>query len=320
MIIPVYNTEKYLRQCLDSCLEQNIGKDEYEIICVDDGSPDGSGKILDEYRDQYPNVKVIHKENGGVSSARNVGLEIACGDYIWFIDSDDFIEKNSIAVIRDELKIGHHRFYAIGAYSYKSPETGLPDTKKECKNVVSEHASWLWAHIFRRDIIMDYSIRFHEDVCFAEDMIFEFELFYHTPDLKVIRIDQNVYYYRENPQGLSHKPSTKLVDSTIRLVSIMSAYRAEGGASRQEAEYFTTIYYYRAISAIFRCSREKRKQYRKQLRKIDKFHPLSETIQRISKEHPDVWKWNYRWAPTRFGYEKLSVLLKMKRLQQIVKK
>lgn len=93
-IVPVYNTEKYLAECLDSLLEQDIPYEEYEIICVNDGSTDGSLDILRRYAEAHSNVIVVDKENGGVASARNAGLDAACGDYIWFFDSDDIIHPN----------------------------------------------------------------------------------------------------------------------------------------------------------------------------------------------------------------------------------
>lgn len=100
IIIPVYNVERYLRQCLDSCLEQDIPRSEYEIIIVNDGSPDNSQSIIDEYAAKYDNIKVIIKENGGLSSARNAGLKVAKGDYIWFVDSDDSISANCLGFIK----------------------------------------------------------------------------------------------------------------------------------------------------------------------------------------------------------------------------
>ena len=88
VVIPIYNVEAYLRQCIDSVLEQKL--DDYELILVDDGSPDNSPQICDEYAEKYPQVKVIHQENGGLSAARNSGLRAAEGKYIVFIDSDDW--------------------------------------------------------------------------------------------------------------------------------------------------------------------------------------------------------------------------------------
>lgn len=93
IIIPVYNVEKYLRYCLESCLKQDVPKSEYEVIIVNDGSPDNSQVIMEEFASKYENVRIIKKKNGGLSSARNAGLKMATGKYIWFVDSDDWIAE-----------------------------------------------------------------------------------------------------------------------------------------------------------------------------------------------------------------------------------
>ena len=92
VIIPIYKVEKYLRQCINSVLNQTYKN--FEIILVDDGSPDGCPQVCDEYKKQHKNIKVIHKENGGLSDARNVGLKEAFGEYIIFLDSDDYWNDN----------------------------------------------------------------------------------------------------------------------------------------------------------------------------------------------------------------------------------
>jgi len=97
IIVPVYNVEHYLKECVDSLIDQDY--ENKEIILVDDGSPDGCPAICDAYSEQYDFIKTIHKENGGLSDARNTGLTHATGDYILFVDSDDFIEKNSLSKI-----------------------------------------------------------------------------------------------------------------------------------------------------------------------------------------------------------------------------
>ena len=84
IIIPVYNVEKYLGECLNSLLSQNIDKSLYEIICINDGSTDGSPYILDKFKQKYPNIIVVHQNNMGVSAARNTGIELANGNYFWF--------------------------------------------------------------------------------------------------------------------------------------------------------------------------------------------------------------------------------------------
>lgn len=95
IVLPVYNVEKYLVRCLDTILDQTFKLD-YEVICVDDGSTDNSGKILDKYAKKNPKIKVIHQENLGLSEARNTGLKHVKGKYTMFIDSDDFIAKNAL--------------------------------------------------------------------------------------------------------------------------------------------------------------------------------------------------------------------------------
>ena len=103
-VIPVYNVEKYLNECIDSILNQMT--DECEIILVDDGSTDSSGKICDQYVKANENISVIHKVNGGVSGARNLGLDVAKGEYVAFIDSDDRIADNSIKGILERIDSG----------------------------------------------------------------------------------------------------------------------------------------------------------------------------------------------------------------------
>ena len=102
VIIPVYNVEKYLRKCVDSVLAQDIA--DMEVILIDDGSPDNSGAICDEYAEKDTRVKVIHKENEGLSSARNAGLDIARGKYITFVDSDDYLLQNTFIPNLDYIK------------------------------------------------------------------------------------------------------------------------------------------------------------------------------------------------------------------------
>ena len=94
IIIPVYNVEIYLTRCLDSCLQQDLSYDEYEIIAINDGSTDNSLSILQDYADRYPNLKIVNQDNRKQGAARNRGIEIATGDYIWFVDSDDWLEPN----------------------------------------------------------------------------------------------------------------------------------------------------------------------------------------------------------------------------------
>lgn len=101
IIIPVYNVEKYVGKCLESCLNQDIPKDEYEIIVVNDGTKDNSVQVIEKYITPENNIRLIHRKNGGLSAARNTGLMEAKGEYVWFVDSDDTITPGSIKAIME---------------------------------------------------------------------------------------------------------------------------------------------------------------------------------------------------------------------------
>ena len=102
VIIPVYNVERYLRRCLDSCVKQTL--DEVEILVIDDGSPDQSWSIIEEYEQRYPMIKGYRKPNGGLSDTRNFGLNLAVGEYVFFLDSDDFILEDTLLSLYQKAK------------------------------------------------------------------------------------------------------------------------------------------------------------------------------------------------------------------------
>ncbi len=114
IIVPVYNVEKYLNKCLDSILAQTF--EDYELLLIDDGSSDKSGNICDEYEKKDKRVKVFHKENGGLSSARNAGIDAACGEYIGFIDSDDYIDNDMFEILYNSLIENHADISVCGVY------------------------------------------------------------------------------------------------------------------------------------------------------------------------------------------------------------
>ncbi|MBQ7026222.1 MAG: glycosyltransferase, partial [Peptococcaceae bacterium] len=106
IVIPVYNLENYIGRCLDSLMKQNIDPASYEVICINDGSKDGTYEILEDYKSRYPNIKVFHTENRGVVLARSAGLEKATGRYVWFVDGDDWIEANCLKYLCDIVMEG----------------------------------------------------------------------------------------------------------------------------------------------------------------------------------------------------------------------
>lgn len=138
IIIPIYNVEQYLRKCVESLLAQDIPSSEYEIILVDDGGQDKCPQICDDYAAAHKNIQVVHKENGGLSAARNSGIEVAQGEYLMFVDSDDYIEPNVLGglmaqVEQDDLDVLRYRL------QYVRIEEASPKPSPEGKGVASQY-------------------------------------------------------------------------------------------------------------------------------------------------------------------------------------
>lgn len=171
VIVPVYNVEKYLSKCINSILDQTHKN--LEIILIDDGSTDNSGKLCDEYYNKDKRIKVIHQKNGGLSVARNSGLEIATGEYIMFIDSDDYYEKKSCELLYNEIK-RKDADYVIGNYihvNYNGEKWDKPlfDQEiygrfklsiKDYKKSFFVMNSVVWNKIFKREFIEKNNLRF----------------------------------------------------------------------------------------------------------------------------------------------------------------
>ncbi len=183
VIVPVYRVEKFLRQCLDSALNQTYR--DLEIIVVDDGSPDQSPQICDEYAERDPRVVVIHQQNGGLSAARNSGLKIAKGEFVGFVDSDDWIAPDMYETMLNELQASDADM-AVCGYDY-CHENGLVDEKKKFRIQETEILSQkefmrktsdippsirhtVFNKLFRRDLLD--GIRFYEDLRYNEDVQF----------------------------------------------------------------------------------------------------------------------------------------------------
>ena len=132
VVIPVYNTEKYLKECIDSVINQSYNN--LEIILVDDGSTDNSLEICNKYADMDKRIKVIHKNNGGLSDARNVGIENANGKYITFVDSDDFIENDMYELLYNDVCENNAEIAGCDYYLFNSLSTSKSDniTEKKC--------------------------------------------------------------------------------------------------------------------------------------------------------------------------------------------
>lgn len=200
IIIPVFNAERYISRCVDSIIGQSFA--DWELLLVDDGSTDNTPLICDEYVARNTKIRVIHKKNGGVSSARNVGISNAKGDWIWFIDADDYILEGAKFVIESALTKDCQavalsfiqEVNSCEAYPYLATcelDEGIY-TGKLLINIKSTSPT-VWSFLFRRDIILRYKLQMSSELKFGEDKIFILEYLSHVENVLVL--ETPVYQY-----------------------------------------------------------------------------------------------------------------------------
>lgn len=207
VIIPVYNTQKYLARCLDSILNQT--QSELEILLIDDGSTDDSGKLCDAYAKKDNRFQAIHKENGGVSSARNAGIERMTGDYCCFVDSDDYVCENYIFVLWDNLSSLGCDISVCGLAKACADENsnrvtvmGRREAQLSLFNETGGIKGYIGGKLFRTDIIKKKNIRFDENLSLAEDLLFLFDYLSDCKNEKAVCVsDDKLYYYESNSTG-----------------------------------------------------------------------------------------------------------------------
>ena len=218
IIIPVYNTEFYLNKCLDSVIKQDI--EDFEIICVNDGSTDNSIKILKKYSRIDQRIKIISQKNQGVSVARNKALDVAKGEYVMFVDSDDWLEENSLLSIYNAIKKTNSDVmeFRNDCYFGNLRRTGNYTELNKCqtdKDLFSVVPSLylIWNKIYKRDFINSNNIKFPENITNAEDGVFNLECLYANPRFSV---DYTLgYHYRQLRDGSVTK-NIKSIDDEIR--------------------------------------------------------------------------------------------------------
>lgn len=216
IIIPVYNAAQYLTQCLESISNQ-VDTD-FELILVDDGSTDGCGKILDDYVNDSVNanvcIKVHHQPNAGVSAARNKGIELATGEYITFVDADDWLAPDYIQAMKTLVKKAD--FIAVGMYDWMSEREcvkvqnatadlyNLNDDSQLLTLIRCKRLTGPWCKLYDASIIRKYNLQFNTEICFGEDKEFVTNYISHCNSAYVS--DYCGYYYRVDVAGsLSRK-------------------------------------------------------------------------------------------------------------------
>ncbi len=225
VIIPIYNVEKYLSMCLTSCINQTLY--DVEFICINDGSTDGSREILQQFADIDERIIIIDQENQGISAARNAGLDIASGEFIMFLDADDFIEETACERVWCETLEAPTDIVNFGSYLF--PDNPYPTewhfsvlntpTKRFWEfsaDVLFEEKTarpFLWHQAFKKSILDEYNIRFNVGVTLGEDLIFLFKFYPHAEYFAFIQ--DKLYNYRWYRVGSTMHTVLQDMDSKI---------------------------------------------------------------------------------------------------------
>ncbi len=227
IIVPIYNIEKYIRQCIESVIKQSW-KD-FELILVDDGSPDGCGKIIDEYAESDKRVKVIHKENGGLVHARMTGASAARGKYILNVDGDDYIEDGCLEVLASYAKEYEADVYCFGYFQRSETEAvellpcfeeGLYDTEEKKKKILSRliydperpfytfgMCPSVWTRMTKRELYVKHQMAVDRRIVLGEDLALTVPLMFEAKSIYII--NKPFYDYRYIEGSMSHRFNPK---------------------------------------------------------------------------------------------------------------
>lgn len=229
IIIPVYNSEKYLDKCIDGILTQSFS--DFELLLVDDGSTDRSGNLCDEYAAKDKRIRVIHKENGGPSAARNTGSLASSGEYITFVDSDDYIDDDYLEILYNSLISNAADISTILITEIEEDEVPVKHTGDYDTIVLNGHEAILnllyqkdldtytYGMLFKRQIILDNPFpvgRYHED---------DFTTFKYFEDAEKIVVNKCIkYYYVQHASSIMHSGSSKIIRDEIDAANYLVEY------------------------------------------------------------------------------------------------
>lgn len=262
VILPIYNVATYLERCIQSVLSQDFS--DYEMILVDDGSTDSSGQICDEYASKYDHIRVIHKENGGLSSARNAGMDIACGEYIWWIDSDDWADKQSLPVLYnavkeeepDIVKFNHIRVSDTETVVLSSAVPGnymhrgeIDVLLKQAFKETSKFVLSAWSHVYKREFLQQKGLRFvSERQIGSEDYCFSLQAM--LVAAKIVILKDALYFYELRIGSLSQRYKENAPQKYTDLYLHIRLFYEQNGALPAYERVMNRFYVWHLIHGI----------------------------------------------------------------------
>ncbi|MBQ8261041.1 MAG: CDP-glycerol glycerophosphotransferase family protein [Lachnospiraceae bacterium] len=257
IIVPVYNVEKYIERCLESIISQTWHN--FEVLCVDDGSTDESGSICEEYARKDSRIKVFLKENGGAASARNVGLKYATGEYIGFVDPDDWIEPEMYESIITKMEENDADMGVCGFYkNWDSKEIEMDNSPVIGEDVFDKErvfyyafkrfsyksfGGYLWNKVFRREVVKGtHPLLFNETLKVGEDVLFFAEA---TLQIKnAICVNRALYHYYQRSSSLCHAGSIEERSGSLVTYRTLISLFQEQGIDESIVQYVKRFYVY----------------------------------------------------------------------------
>lgn len=306
IIIPVYNADKYLEECLDSIIRNDYV--EMEVIIVNDGSRDDSLAICNKYKDLDSRIQIIDKNNTGVSDSRNVGIRESQGQYIMFLDADDFLESDSFNVIIEDINSGRFDFVAYSYYTFKKHgvrKEEFFDIDKECSDleVVREYMlassalNTCWGKLFLAKVIKENQIEFRTDLKIGEDFVFVAEYFMKITNAIIKNVP--IINYRQHGESAMRKYDFR---TRIWYTDYLFRFNKECLETIQDEKIINKmyVYYLRVITNIMLEFAKSEKDLVKLYKKAFEFESINEIIDTI----------DIRWTSS---YKKLECALLKKR-------
>lgn len=278
IVIPVYNNGRYINQCLSSILQQDINFNDIEIVCINDGSTDNSLEEINRVEMDYDfEINIVNKENTGVSESRNVGIKSATGKFIWFIDSDDYIEKKSLKKIIDILENKNADIYIMGYNLVDDNGKKIKSIKEYNDNnrydeiLKNGRFNCVWQLIISKDFIIENDFKFNKQYIIAEDMLFNLDMISTKP--KIYYIDTIVYNYRNNINGIMNSINIvkleKKIENTIDAYYLYFDYIKKWDIDNEYNRTLVSIKFFNMLSSEVKniIKLQKSKEYK--IKKID---------------------------------------------------
>lgn len=255
IVIPVYNVEPYLRECLDSVLNQSYA--DWEVVCVNDGSTDGSTAILEEYALKDVRFNIITQPNGGLSAARNTGIKEAKGDYILFLDSDDWLEHDALQVLSEHLKgedmlcfSGKRFFEETNSFNPADelPENGYDSGMAYYNENALLHRDFAFVCVvlraYKRAFLVENNLRFKEGI-FHEDNLFTPMACFYAKSVRVI--NANLYVYRVRANSITTTPNLKRRKDLMGTANELAAFFISKSDFDKKVVYRAITHHYQVV-------------------------------------------------------------------------